>query len=142
MPLCILAVFGVACTGDDTPGPSVGPTSASPQPGDSGSVAPTFTPGHFRYSNTGLTVTLQLKDNTGTMDVDNGSGHALGKPDLYVIDGVTTKQFDGKVLDAAPIPDGDQATFQVEFPPEVTPKSLGMVILLFGADNYGAFAPA
>ena len=25
---------------------------------------------------------------------------------------------------------------------EVTPKSLGLVILLFGSDNYGAFAPA
>ncbi len=46
------------------------------------------------------------------------------------------------MLDAQPVEDGAQATFQVQFPPEVTPKSLGLVILLFGSDNYGAFAPA
>jgi hypothetical protein len=141
-PLCVVAVLAVACTGDGSTTTSGVPTSASSQPSNSGSVPPTFTPGHFEYSNAGLTVTLELKEHTGTMEVDNGSGHDLGKPDLYVIDGVTTRQFDGKVLDAAPIPDGDQATFQVQFPPEVTPKSLGLVILLFGADNYGAFAPA
>ena len=76
------------------------------------------------------------------MEVDNGSGYELGKPDLYVLDGVTTKTFDGKVIDAKPIADGATGDFQVSFPTEVTPKSLGLVILLFGSDNYGAFAPA
>lgn len=85
---------------------------------------------------------LTLDGNTGSMDVDNGSGYALGKPDLYVLDGLTGTRIDGKVLDAQPIEDGATATFQVQFPPEVTPKSLGLVILLFGSDNYGAFAPA
>jgi hypothetical protein len=59
-----------------------------------------------------------------------------------VLDGLTGKHIDGKVPDAKPVADGEQTTFQVQFPPEVTPKSLGLVILLFGGDNYGAFAPA
>ena len=129
-----------ACTGD---GSDVTPTvtsGASPPPTDAGST--TFSPGTFRYQNAGLQVALQLEANTGTMDVDNGSGFALGKPDLYVLDGVTGEHIDGKVLEAQPVEDGAQATFQVQFPPEVTPKSLGLVILLFGSDNYGAFAPA
>jgi hypothetical protein len=136
--ILLLAVAG--CTGD---GSDVAPTAssgASPSPTDAGST--TFSPGSFRYQNAGLQVALQLEANTGTMDVDNGSGFALGKPDLYVLDGVTGDHIDGKVLDAQPVEDGAQATFQVQFPPEVTPKSLGLVILLFGSDNYGAFAPA
>ena len=141
-PAILLAVLAAACTGDTsevTPTGS-GSQSASDQPTD---VAPaSFTPGAFRYANAGLQVDLRLDSNTGTMDVDNGSGFALGKPDVYVLDGLTGRHIDGKVLDAQPVADGATASFQVQFPPEVTPKSLGLVILLFGSDNYGAFAPA
>lgn len=139
-PLVLLAVLGGACTDDGSgPGPSDTATQ-SVTPVDT--PPPSFTPGSFRYQNAGLQVALTLDDNTGSMDVDNGSGYALGRPDLYVLDGLTGSRIDGKVLDAQPVGDGEQATFQVEFPPEVTPKSLGLVILLFGSDNYGAFAPA
>lgn len=136
--MLLLALAG--CTGDGSDVTPTASSSASPPPTDAGSTA--FSPGTFRYQNAGLQVALQLEANTGTMDVDNGSGFALGKPDLYVLDGVTGEHIDGKVLDAQPVEDGAQATFQVQFPPEVTPKSLGLVILLFGSDNYGAFAPA
>ena len=136
--MLLLALVG--CTGDGSDVTPTGSSGASPPPTDAGST--TFSPGSFRYQNAGLQVALQLEANTGTMDVDNGSGFALGKPDLYVLDGVTGEHIDGKVLDAQPVEDGTQATFQVQFPPEVTPKSLGLVILLFGSDNYGAFAPA
>ena len=84
----------------------------------------------------------RVKTNTGTMTVDNGSDHDLAKPDLYVLDGSTGKQIDGKVLNAQPVPQGGKQTFKVQFPPEVNDKELGLVILLFGPDNYGAFAPA
>ncbi|MBA3689821.1 MAG: hypothetical protein H0W82_00210 [Actinobacteria bacterium] len=137
-PVALLTALAVACTGDGEPSP--GPTQSS-----SSTAVPTspavLTPGSFRYQNAGLQVELKLNGNTGTMDVDNASGYALDKPDLYVLDGLTGSHIDGKVLDAQPVPDGEQASFQVQFPPEVTPKSLGLVILLFGSDNYGAFAP-
>jgi hypothetical protein len=133
----------VACTN--------GGTSRSISPGSgSGSTAPTavpttqvaITPGEFRYVNAGLVVTLTLKTNIGTMVVDNGADHDLAKPDLYVLDGSTGKRIDGKVLNAQPVPQGGKQTFKVQFPPEVNDKELGLVILLFGPDNYGAFAPA
>ena len=136
----LLLALGGACTGDGSEVTPTGSTGASPPPTDVGSTS--FTPGAFRYQNAGLQVDLHLEANAGTMDVDNGSGYALGKPDVYVLDGVTGERIDGKVQDAQPVEDGAQATFQVQFPPEVTPKSLGLVILLFGSDNYGAFAPA
>lgn len=87
-------------------------------------------------------MTLTLKTNVGTMVVDNGADHDLARPDLYVLDGSTGKQIDGKVLDAQPIPQGGKQTFKVQFPPEVNEKEIGLVLLLFGPDNYGAFAPA
>ena len=136
----MLLIALAACTGDGSEVTSTASAGADTSPTDAG--ATTFSPGTFRYQNAGLQVALQLEANTGTMDVDNGSGFALGKPDLYVLDGVTGEHIDGKVLDAQPVQDGAQATFQVQFPPAVTPKSLGLVILLFGSDNYGAFAPA
>ena len=142
MPFALLAltVALASCTSSKTsasPTPhTTTPSTTSPSP-----VGP-ITPGEFSYQNAGLDVALTLKTNTGTMVVDNGSGHDLGRPDLYVLDGTTGKQIDGKVLKAAPIPDGGKATFHVEFPPEVNDKELGLVILLFGTDNYGAFAPA
>jgi hypothetical protein len=136
-PAVLLLVVGSACTGDGE-----GQAPSTTQGSVATSAPPELSPGNFRYQNAGLQVSLNLVSNTGTMDVDNASGYALGKPSLYVLDGLTGKHIDGKVPDAQPVADGEQATFHVQFPPEVTPKSLGLVILLFGGDNYGAFAPA
>ena len=111
-------------------------------PTPTGSTGPVvITPGEFQYQNAGLDVTLELKTNIGTMVVKNGTGHDLAKPDMYVFL-ATGKRVDGKVTNAAAVPDGASQTFKVEFPPEVTDKTVGLVILLFGSDNYGAFAPA
>ena len=139
-PVALVGILGAGCTGDGSSVVSSAPPTSSET--STQTAPPSFTPGEFRYDNAGLVVTLKLQGNTGTMDVDNGSGFGLGKPDVYVLDGLTGKHIDGKVLDAKPIADGATASFPVQFPPEVTPKSLGMVILLFGSDNYGAFAPA
>jgi hypothetical protein len=139
-PMALLAALGAGCTGGGGSAISSGPPTSSQTATET--APPSFTPGQFRYANAGLVVTQKLQCSTGTMNVDNGSGFALDEPDLYVLDGLTGKHIDGKVLDAKPIADGATASFQVQFPPEVTPKSLGMVILLFGSDNYGGLAPA
>ena len=133
---------GVACTGDGSSSTGGGPSGATSAPTATTTTPVVITPGEFRYANAGLVVTLTLKTNAGTMTVDNGSDHDLAKPDLYVLDGSTGKQIDGRVVDPQPIAQGAKQTFHVEFPPEVNDKEIGLVILLFGTDNYGAFAPA
>jgi hypothetical protein len=140
LALLALVAVGAACTGSSTP--PGGPTGRTSAPTATTTTPVVITPGAFRYANAGLVVTLTLKTNTGTMTVDNGSDHDLAKPDLYVLDGSTGKQIDGRVVDPQPIAQGGKATFHVEFPPEVNDKEIGLVILLFGPDNYGAFAPA
>jgi len=134
-------VAAVACTGNGS-STGGGPSGATSAPTATTTTPVVITPGAFRYANAGLVVTLTLKTNTGTMTVDNGSDHDLAKPDLYVLDGSTGKQIDGRVVDPQPIAQGAKQTFHVEFPPEVNDKEIGLVILLFGTDNYGAFAPA
>jgi hypothetical protein len=133
----LVALLAACEGGDATP---VSPTVTAPTTQPTTPIE--ITPGHFRYQNAGLVVTLVLEGNTGTMTVDNGSGHSLGRPDLYAFEGVTGARYEGKVLEAAPIDDGDTAEFAVEFPPEITAKSVGLIVLLFGRDNYGSFAPA
>ncbi len=110
------------------------PTSPPP----SGPVR--FQPGEYSYGFGGITATLSFDASTATLEVKNASGAALDAPSLYVIDG-TGARYDGTVDAAAAIPDGDSATFQVTFPDEVKPKTIGLVILLFGDSNYGALAP-
>jgi hypothetical protein len=133
----VALIAAVGCTGD---GSSVPGTSSAPT--ETPTTPVVITPGEFRWSNAGLIVTLELKTNIGTMKVDNGSDHDLPKPDIYVIDGTTGEEIPGKVLDSVPVAQGETSTFDVEFPRGVDDKSLGLVILLFGSDNYGAFAPA
>jgi hypothetical protein len=141
VPIALVGLLATGCTGGDGSTVASGSTPASTSASQSSGPV-TITPGHFRYSNAGLTVTLELKESTGTMEVDNGSGHDLGKPRLVIVDGVTTKQWDDRIAGAEPIPDGQQATFQIQLPAGVTAKSLGLINLIFGSDNYGAFAPA
>ena len=50
-------------------------------------------------------------------------------------------EIDGKVTGAKPIPDGKNASFQFEFPPEVDPSTIGLLFLVLGEDDYGAFIP-
>lgn len=136
--IVIVIVLGVACTGSGgdtkTPTPTASPTSPVP----TGPVH--FEPGHYRYEFGGVTADLVFDGSGATMDVKNASGSELAAPALYVIDGSDVRH-DGVVADAATIPDGGSATFQVTFPDQVTDVTIGLVILLFGDSNYGAFAP-
>ncbi len=87
-----------------------------------------------------MTVDVVFDGSDASMDVKNASGAELAAPSLYVVMG-TGEQRDGVVTDAATIPDGESATFQVTFPDDVDEQTIGLVILSFGDSNYGAFAP-
>ncbi|MGZ4150226.1 MAG: hypothetical protein ACXVQJ_09325, partial [Actinomycetota bacterium] len=100
-----------------------------------------FQPGEYRYGFNGVTASLSLDGATATLDVTNASGADLAAPGLYVIDG-TGRREDATVAADTPVANGADGTFQVTFPADVTLKTIGLVILLFGDSNYGAMAPA
>jgi len=136
--LLLLAIALAACTGDDgdtaPSGPS--PTSDVPTP------AQTFTgaPGTavYEYANEGLLVTLELDGSDGTLEVDNGSANDLDAPGVYVKDAVDGHEIDGEVIAGTPVAAGERATFDVTLD-GITVDDIGLLVLLFGADDYGAF---
>jgi hypothetical protein len=137
----ILALSAAACTGGDssstTPTESA-PTDASAPVTTSENV--TFVPGEFEYHFNNITATFSMDGSGGTLSVKNVSGTELGDPGMYVL-GADDKRYEGTVTSPAPIPDGGQAEFQVAFPDKVTKESIGLLVLLFGGENYGAMAP-
>jgi hypothetical protein len=131
-----------ACTGDDDPPAATASpdgetsTSAAPTPAETFTGAPgTAT---YTYALDDLTVTVELDGSEGTMRVENGSEHDLDAPDLYVLDATDGDEVDGEVLASAPVPAGGSATFNVALD-GIGVEDVGLLVLLFGADNYGAF---
>jgi hypothetical protein len=136
--LCLATALG-ACTGGE------GGSTASTGPSTTGEVptpAQTFTgaPGTatYEYANEGLLVTVDLDGSDGTLEVQNGSEHDLAPPGLYVEDAADGHEIDGEVVDSAPVSAGQTATFDVRLD-DITVDDIGLLVLLFGADNYGAF---
>ena len=126
-----------ACTGsDDGSGATVatGPQSTGPTP------AQTLSPGvgKFTYENSGLTVRVDVEGSTGTLEVDNQSDHDLDEPDLYVLDAVDGHEIAIDVQQGAPVASGETASFDIALG-EVDVDQIGLLVLLFGRDNFGAF---
>lgn len=141
LALVSLVAFA-ACTDDESPPAATAATgggstsSAGPTPAETFSGAPgTAT---YTYALDGLTVTVELDGSEGTMLVENETEHDLDAPGLYVIDAADGHEIDGEVLASAPVPAGDSATFDVALD-EIGVEEIGLLVLLFGADNYGAF---
>jgi hypothetical protein len=128
-----------ACTGGGAP-----KTSPSGGTGTTGPPAPTASfsgpPGTalYRYVNAGLTATMQLDGDTGTLEIDNATGRELAKPSFYILDARDGHQIDGTVDGATTVPDGKTATFDVSYS-GLDIKNIGLLVLLMGRDNYGAF---
>jgi len=140
--LCLAIALG-ACTGGD--GSEDGGSTGSTGPSTTTEVptpAQTFTgaPGTatYEYANEGLLVTVDLDGSDGTLEVENDSEHDLDPPGLFVEDAVDGHEIDGEVVDSAPVAAGETATFDVTLD-GITVDDIGLLVLLFGADNYGAF---
>ena len=136
--LLLVGVAVVGCTGGDDGSASSTTSQAAT------STAPGVAPpkaGAYSYANAGLNATVKFGAGAATLTIRNDTGRTLEKPGLYVEDATSGKELDGKVGAAAPIPDGKTSAFKVTFPPEVRPDTIGLLILLIGTDNYGAFVP-
>jgi hypothetical protein len=134
----VFAIVLAACDSGGEPSntPSKTTSAVVPTPAETFTGAPgTAT---YEYANEGLVVTLTLDGSDGTLDVENDSDNDLEAPGLYVLDAVDGHEVDGTVLDAAPVAAGDTASFNVRLD-DLTVDDIGLLVLLFGADNYGAF---
>ncbi len=144
----LIAVAGLlfaACTDGGSEGVT-GPTGGTAGTGATGETGPspvvTFTgppgTGVYEYANAGLKVTLEVDGNEGTLTIDNGTDRALPEPGFYILDARDGERIEGEVLDPSPIPVGETTTFDAAFE-GIEVRNIGLVILLLGQDNYGAF---
>ena len=103
-------------------------------------ATPTGPPGAvYRYANTGLLATMSLYGDSGTLTIENDTGGELPPPGFYILDARTGDRVGGEVKDPAVVPNGEMKTFRVSFS-GLGIKDIGLVILVIGHDNYGAFA--
>jgi hypothetical protein len=92
----------------------------------------------YEYRNAGLDVTMKIDGTSGTLEVDNGTDHEVGKPGFYLLDARTGAETDGHVQAGETLAPGNSGTYQVSFS-GLEIRNIGLVVLLLGRDNYGAF---
>jgi hypothetical protein len=137
LALALLAA-GAACTKDE---PQVPTASLTPSGGPvTSNQAVAFVPGAYRYTFNGIDASLSFDGSTGALKIENASGAELAAPVIYAITGDAARH-DGVIEGAVPIADGASDSLTVTFPDAVTAESVGLIVLSFGSDNVGAFAP-
>jgi hypothetical protein len=139
----VLTLALTGCTGDDEPdGRLSGASGGTAGSGPTAPTGPTGTisipPGSsvYRYVNAGLQAVLDL--DADTLEISNETGSDLQKPGFYVLDARDGTQIDGRVVDPAGVPAGEAATFDVTLD-GIELRNIGLVVLLVGEDNLGAF---
>lgn len=137
----LAVVLLVACTGgvDGANGPTdVTTTTFVPTPAETFTGAPGTAV--YTYANGGgLVVTVELEGNAGTMTVDNGTEGELGPPGVYVLDAIDGHRIEGEIAAAVPVAAGERVTFDLTVDEITDAENIGLLVLLLGADNYGAF---
>jgi hypothetical protein len=93
----------------------------------------------YRYQNAGLVAVLKFRGAGGTLQVENDSGFDLPAPGFYVLDARDGHEIDGTVRNSEPVPDGTKKSFQISVGEGFDLDNVGLVVLLMGEDNYGAF---
>jgi len=128
--LALLYSGGVACTSSNGDNPT--PRSPSLE----------VAPGAYVYLSDEIEATFDLRGDEGTLSVFNGTGFPLDDPGVYLLDARDGARVDAEVIDAAPVPDGETSEFEVAIPGAPEEKHVGMIALLAGDADLGAFVPS
>jgi hypothetical protein len=132
LPACDLAA------GDDAPTPSP-PTTSPPA---ATSPPPTLSAEGFLYmSNEGIRALATFEGDGGTLELENTTGAELEPPGLYLLDAATGEVVDATVTPNRAVPDGVERTFRVALGRAMPAASIGLVVLMIGEADHGAFLP-
>jgi hypothetical protein len=123
-----------ACTGDEAP--SAG-AEGSPQT----SPPPVTSADSYIFTDAaGIEARLTLESEGALLTIENDTGDVLPAPGVYVLDARDGSRIAWTVVDARTAPKGE-SEWQVERPPVPEAKHIGLVVMLFGGEDYGAFVP-
>jgi hypothetical protein len=131
----LLTIVLVACTSGDEPQPTgtTGTPTTSPPP-------VTSADSYVFTDAAGIEARIAIEGESAVLTVTNDTGGALPRAGVYVLDARDGSRVDWSVLDAASVPEG-QSEWQVERPTVPEAKHIGLVVMLFGGEDYGAFVP-
>ena len=123
-----------ACTsGDDPPGTSEGPPQTSPPP-------ITSTDSYVFTDAAGIEARLTIEGEGAVLTLTNETGERLPEPGIFVLDARDGVRTVWQVVSEGSVPEGE-AEFQVQRPSVPEAKHIGLVVLLLGGEDYGAFVP-
>ncbi|MFL5737633.1 MAG: hypothetical protein ACJ76P_09875 [Actinomycetota bacterium] len=142
MPTLLAAVLLSACTNNDTPATKTSTSSgASSVPSSLASSTPPASHTDYTYENAGVIAQMKYAPDKSTLTVTNHSGAEIPAPGIYMLDARDGHRIAGTVQDAAVVPSGTSKDFSVTFAQQVDEANVGLMILLIGHANYGAFVP-
>ena len=128
-------VLAAACTGSDEP------TVASPS-GPATSPPPVTSADAYVFTDpAGIEARVRLEGDAAVLTVVNDSGRVLPVPGVYILDARDGTRVRWDVIQAVPVADGERATFDVRRPLVPEAKHIGLMAILFGGEDYGAFTP-
>jgi hypothetical protein len=93
------------------------------------------------YEFNGVEARVRLHGSTGSLDLRNGTGSRLAPPRLSILAAADGTPLVAEVEGAAPLGRGDRRTFEVSLARPVLPNAVGLVVLSFGGDVWGALSP-
>ena len=89
----------------------------------------------------GIEARLTVEGEGATLEVVNDTRVRLPEPGIFVLDARDGVRAMWTVVGSAPVAPGERVEFAVERPAEPEAKHLGLVVMLFGGEDYGAFVP-
>lgn len=136
--LVLAGVFALAACTSDPPGASSTPDDGSPPVTP---TAPSVPLDAYSYGRSNVFATLRYTPGAGTLAITNKGETQLPAPDLYLLRAVNGQRVEATVERATPLLPGRTKTFTVRFVASLARQDVGILVLLIGADNYGAFQP-
>jgi hypothetical protein len=117
------------------------PASTTGQPGTSPNAPGTGEPGTYVYAFNGVGATFRLQGSSGSIDIRNGTGSRLGPPRLSILDAADGEELEAEIEGSSPLGKRDRKTFEVSLGKPMHPRDVGLVVLSFGGEVWGALSP-
>jgi hypothetical protein len=140
VPALLASVLLGACTNNNTTPdskstPDSTPASTSTSPSRAGPV------GDYTYENAGVIAAVKYAPDKSTLTVTNHTGAEIPAPGIYMLDARDGHRIAGTADNSVPVQTGTSKDFNVTFAQQVDETNVGLMILLIGHANYGAFVP-
>ena len=129
----VLLLLSTACTGTAPISRSI---SSVPPPPSSPTAGDLYT-----YSRSDVTAQLSYEPGGGSLRITNDGPTSLPAPGVYLLDAASGARVGGVVVGTRMIPPSSTRSFKVRFARRLAATDVGLIILLIGHQNYGAFEP-